>query len=69
MLSVAVPPMHEPWDASNFSYFKSFGSLEQRLTYMDGLTSVLADNLKANDIFHAAQARKRFQNMVANVRI
>ena len=33
----------------------------QRLTYMDGLTSVVVDNLRANDLLLAAQDRKRFQ--------
>ena len=41
----------------------------QRLTYMDGITSVFVGNLRADDLLHAAQDRKRFQNMVANVRV
>ena len=41
----------------------------QRLTYIDGLTSVLVGDLRANDLLHGAQDRKRFQNMVANVRV
>ena len=41
----------------------------KRLTYMDGLTSVVVGNLRANDLLHAAQDRKRFQNMVANVKV
>ena len=41
----------------------------QRLTYMDGITSVVVGNLRADDLLHAAQDRKRFQNMVANVRV
>ena len=39
------------------------------MIYMDSLTSVVAGNLKANYILHAAEDRKRFQKMVANVRI
>ena len=34
---------------------------------MIGLTPVVAGNLKAHDIFHAAQDGKRFQNMGTNV--
>ena len=41
----------------------------QRPIHMDGLTSVVAGNWKASDIIHTAQDRKRFQNMVVNVRI
>ena len=41
----------------------------QRLTYMDGLTSVVVGNLRANNLLHAAQDRKGFRNMVANFRI
>ena len=41
----------------------------QRLTYMDGLSSVVAGNLKGSEIFHAAQDKEMFQNTVANVRI
>ena len=41
----------------------------QRPIHMDGLTSVVAGNWKASDIIHAAQDRKKFQNIVVNVRI
>ena len=58
------------------SIFKLVGELrlketklrENRSTYMDGPTSVVVGDLRANNLLRA-QDRKRFQNMVANVRV
>ena len=41
----------------------------QRLIYMDGLTSVVVSDLRANNLLHTAQDRKKFQNIVASVRV